>query len=228
MDYGTFFFTNIASVTVFTVCIALLAFYNRQMKGMTWFAAGMFVGLLKLILQALEGKAPPLLSGMVANELYPVSFMMQLMGLRWFVIRKPMPNRWPWFALGLLLALYTVLFLLKIPYSANVINVPFFIICAASAWLLLKYGNGPFAAVSRVAALILASETVVSAYRAVLTNMRYMRPWETFHAKTDPRWLYSLAGMAFLCHLHGHVRSMVHGHGVGEGIGRSGMHRSPH
>jgi diguanylate cyclase (GGDEF)-like protein len=37
----------------------------------------------------------------------------------------------------------------------------------------------------------------VAAYRAALTNLRYTRPWETVHAQTDPRWLYSLAGMAF-------------------------------
>ncbi len=35
-------------------------------------------------------------------------------------------------------------------------------------------------------------------YRAGLTNMRYIRPWETVHAQTDPRWLYSLALVAFL------------------------------
>jgi two-component system chemotaxis response regulator CheY len=28
--------------------------------------------------------------------------------------------------------------------------------------------------------------------------MRYMRPWETVHAQTDPHWLYSLAILAFL------------------------------
>jgi diguanylate cyclase (GGDEF)-like protein len=38
----------------------------------------------------------------------------------------------------------------------------------------------------------------VAAYRAALTNLRYIRPWETVHAQSDPRWLYSLAGMAFL------------------------------
>ena len=36
------------------------------------------------------------------------------------------------------------------------------------------------------------------AYRAWLTNMRYIRPWETVHAQSDPRWLYSLAAAAFL------------------------------
>jgi diguanylate cyclase (GGDEF)-like protein len=135
---------------------------------------------------------------MVANELYLVSFMMQLMGLRWFVVRKPMLSRWPMIAIGLVLAAYTAMFLLRIPYSGNVINIPFVVVCGASAWILLKYGSGPFAAVSRVSAVILCAEMCVAAYRAVLTNLSYMRPWETVHAQTDPRWLFSLAGMAFL------------------------------
>ncbi len=198
MDYGTFFFTNIASVTVFTVCVTLLAFYNRQMKGMTWFAAGMIVGLLKLTLQGLEGKLPSVLANMLANELYLVSFMLQLMGLRWFVLRQPMRRNWPWIAVGLVLALYTILFLAHVSYGGNVINLPFLAVCAASAWILLKHGKGSFTAVSRVYAALLIAEFFVAAYRAVLTNLRYMRPWETVHAQTDPRWLYSLAAGAFL------------------------------
>lgn len=198
MDYGTFFFANIASVTVSAVCIVLVAFYNRRVTGMRWFAAAMVIGLFKLILQGLEGKVLPVFSGMLANELYPISFMMQLMGVRWFLVRKPITIRWPWFGLGFLLALYTILFLLRVPYIGNIINIPFFSICAVTAWLLFKYGKGPFAAVSRVSAVILSAESVVAAYRAVLTNFRYMRAWETVNAHSDPRWLYSLAAMAFL------------------------------
>jgi len=52
--------------------------------------------------------------------------------------------------------------------------------------------------VSRVASVILAGQAIVMGYRAWLTNMRYIRPWETVHAQTDPRWLYSLALLAFL------------------------------
>jgi diguanylate cyclase (GGDEF)-like protein len=197
MDYGTLFFTNIASVSVFTACICLLAWRNRRLTGMWWFAGAMLVGLVKLILQGLEGKVPPVLSSMLANELYLISFMMQLMGLRWFVVRRPMRSRWPWLAIGLVLTIYTIMFLLKIPYSGNVINVPFVAVCGASVWILLKYGSGAFAAVSRVTATVLCAEMGVAAYRAALTNQRYMRPWETVHAQTDPRWLYSLAAGAF-------------------------------
>jgi len=198
MNYGTFFFSNIATVVVFTGSIALLAWYNRRVEGMTWFAGGQIVGLVKLILQGLEGKVPPILSSMTANELYLISFVMQLMGLRWFVLRKPLRSRWPWIAIALILAVYSILYLAKIPYCGNVINLPFVAVCGLSAWILIKHERAPFIAVSRVSAVILWGAGSVAAYRAVLTNLRYIRPWETVQAQTDPRWLYSLVGMAFL------------------------------
>jgi diguanylate cyclase (GGDEF)-like protein len=185
-------------VTVFTVCISMLAWRNRRVTGMNWFAWGLVAGLAKLILQGLEGRAPAVLSGMLANELYLLSFLMQLQGLRWFVERKPMHVRRLWLATGLVLAVYTVLYLGKIPYSGNVINIPFIGVCGASAWILLKNDRQPFSGVSRVSAAILCAEMVLAAYRAVLTNLSYVRPWETVNAQTDPRWMYSLAGMAFL------------------------------
>jgi diguanylate cyclase (GGDEF)-like protein len=195
MDYRTFFFTNIVSMTVFAVSVSLLAGRNRSVVGMKWFAGGLLVGLVKLILQGMEGKVPAVLGNMVPNELYLISSVMQLAGLHWFVVRRPFRHRWPFAAIGLALAAYTVMFLARIPYSGNVINLPNVVVCAASAWMLLQYGN---LAVSRLAAVIVGAEAVVMAYRAWLTNMRYMRPWETVHAQSDPRWLYSLAAMAFL------------------------------
>jgi diguanylate cyclase (GGDEF)-like protein len=197
MDYGTYFFTNIASVLVFTICISLLAWHNRSVKGMQWFAGGMIVGLIKLILQGLEGKVPAI-CGMIANELYLVSFSMQFMALHWFVVRKPMNLRWPLTALGTIFTVYTVMYFGHIPYGGNVTNIPFVTLCGASAWMLFRYGKGPFTGVSRVTAVILLGDMAVSGYRAILTNFRYMRPWETVDAHTDPRWVYSLAGMAFL------------------------------
>jgi diguanylate cyclase (GGDEF)-like protein len=195
MDYGTFFFTNIIAFTVFASTVTLLAWYNRRVTGMMWFAGSLIVGLAKLILQGLEGKIPPILCNMLANELYLVSFMLQLMGLRWFVVRKPVARRWPFFVIGLCLATYIPLFLNHIPYCGNVINIPFVIVCGVSAWILFKHGR---AVVSRAAGVVLCGEGCVAVYRAWLTNLRYMRPWETVHAQTDPRWLDSLAAMVFL------------------------------
>jgi diguanylate cyclase (GGDEF)-like protein len=198
MDYGTYFFTNIASVSVFTICICLLAWYNRRVKGMTWFAVSQVVGLAKLIFQGLEGKVPAILSSMLANELYLVAILLQFMGLYWFVVRKRVKMHWAWTALAVLFAVYTIMFFTRIPYGGNVMNIPFVGVCGVSAWMLLQYGSGPFTGVSRVAAFIMLGEMGVAGYRAMLTNFRYMRPWETVNAHTDPRWLYSLAGMAFL------------------------------
>jgi diguanylate cyclase (GGDEF)-like protein len=199
MDYGTYFFANIATVTVFTVCLSLLAWYNRRVTGIAWFAGGLIVGLAKLILQGLEGKVPIVLSSMIANQLYVVSFMLQLIGLRWFVVRKPMRSRWPWIIVGMVLVIYTAMFFLRIPYGGNLTNISFVAVCGASVWILLKHGrSGPFTAVSRVYAVILCAAMCVAAYRAALTNMIYARPWETVNAHADPRWLYSLAAMAFL------------------------------
>lgn len=198
MDYGTFFFTNIASVTVFTLCLCLLAVHWPAVVGLRWFAAALVVGLVKLILQGMEGKAPVVLTGMVANELYLLSFCMQYLGFHWFVVRKPFPYRKHLAVLFLLLGLYTTLYLLRIPYTGNLMNLPFVALCAASAWLLFRNGQGAFRALARSTAAVLIGDMLVASYRAALTNLRYMRPWETVHADTDPRWLYSLAAMAFL------------------------------
>jgi diguanylate cyclase (GGDEF)-like protein len=195
MDYGTFFFTNIVSMTVLTVCVSLLAWRNRRVIGMRWFAGALVLGLVKLILQGLEGKVPAVLGSMVPNELYLISSLLQLMGLHWFVVRRPFRSSWAFVAVGCAVAAYTAMFLGKIPYSGNVINLPNVLVCSASTWILVKYGR---TTVSKLAAVIVAGEALVMAYRAWLTNMRYIRPWETVHAQTDPRWLYSLAAAAFL------------------------------
>ncbi len=197
MDYGTFFFTNIASVTVFTVCIGILACYNRRVTGMRWFAGAQAVGLAKLILQGLEGKVPAVLGSFTVSELYLVSIMLQWMGLRWFLVRTSMRNRWPWIGIGVVLAVYGVMFPFKIQYSANIANIPFVVVCGVSSWMLWKHGRAPFLAVSRVSAAVVASQMTVAAYRAVLTNLRYMHPHETVNAHSDPQWVYSLATAAF-------------------------------
>jgi diguanylate cyclase (GGDEF)-like protein len=198
MDYGTFFLTNIASVTVFTVCIGVLAWYDRRVTGMMWFVGAQILGLVKLILQGLEGKVPACLGSMIPNELYLVSMAMQWVGLYWFVVRKPFPHRRLWIPIGAVLAAYTLTFLTRIPYTGNVINLPFVALCGFSAWTLWRYRSGPFTVVARVSAVVISGQTCVAGYRAILTNLSYAQPWKTVNAHTDPRWLYSLAAAAFL------------------------------
>lgn len=196
MDYGTFFFTNIVSVTVFASSVSLLAWHNRKIIGMRWFAASLALVLVKLILQGLEGRVPVVLSGMVANELYLIAFVLQAIGVNWFVRRVPIPQRWLIVSFVMItLAVYTVMFLCRVKYSGNVTNLPSILVCGITAWMLFRKGRAP---VSRVTAFVLGAEMLVMSYRAALTNLRYIRPWETIPAEKDPRWLYSLAAMALL------------------------------
>jgi diguanylate cyclase (GGDEF)-like protein len=198
MDFGTFFVTNVAFFTVFTVWICVLAWYNRRATGMMWFAGAQIVGLSKLILQWLEGGSPAIWIGMAANELYIVSIAMQWMGLYWFVVRKPFPHRRLWIPIALILAAYTVGFLAKVPYTGNLINVPFVALCGFSAWTLCRHRGGPFMVVKRVSAAIACGQMCVAAYRAILTNVRYVAPWRNVIAHRDQHWLYSLAAAVFL------------------------------
>jgi diguanylate cyclase (GGDEF)-like protein len=198
MDYGTYFLTNIASVTVFAVCIDLLAVYNRRVKGMMWLAGAQTLGLVKLILQGLEGKIPVVLTGMNVNELYLISFVMQWIGLRWFVNRTPMRQRWIWSLAVFVVVVHAAMYFFQVPQCGNLINLPFIAICCASAWSMWKHGKGAFKTIARVTALILCAQMAVAAYRAVLTYLYYVRPWQYVMSHTDPRWLYSLAAAAFL------------------------------
>jgi diguanylate cyclase (GGDEF)-like protein len=198
MDYRTFIFTNIGAVTVFTLSICLLAWFNRTVTGLRWIAGGMVVGLIKLILQGLEGKISPVLGDMVTNELYLVSFVMQFLGLRWFVVRKPIRHWWPLVGIGLALVTYTVLFFGKVAYISNIINIPNILVCCVAAWILLKNARGAFTAVARATALIFYADAVVMTFRAVLTDLYYKQADLTDRAHTDWKWLYSLSGMALL------------------------------
>jgi diguanylate cyclase (GGDEF)-like protein len=185
-------------VIVFTVSVCLLAWFNRTVTGLKWIAGGMLVGLIKLILQGLEGKIPPVLGDMVANELYLISFVMQVLGLRWFVMRRPMRSWWPMGAIGVALIAYTVLFFGKVAYISNIINVPNIVVCVVGAWMLFKNARGAFSAVARTTALVLCADALMMTVRAALTNIFYKQADLTDRAHTDWRWLYSLAGMAFL------------------------------
>jgi len=199
MDYGTFFFTNTALVTVSAVCISILAYYNREIIGMRWLAAAQVVGLLKLLLLSVESYGFAELSSLAARELYLVSFGLQFMGLRWFVVRRPFRSQWPSFAFAAVLTIYTAAFFARMPYSINLINGPFVVVCFVSAWVLWRHGHGQFKAVSRVTTAVLCLQGVVAAYRAVLSNPRYAQPWALGNAaQADPRRVYSLAAAAFL------------------------------
>ena len=138
MDYRTFVFTNIASMTVFTLCVSALAWHNRSVTGMRWFAGGLIVAWPNWYCRASKAKSPQFWATWFQTNFYLISSLLQLIGLHWFIIRKPFRHRWSFVILGLALAIYTWTFLGKIPYSGNVINLPNVAVCAAASWMLFN------------------------------------------------------------------------------------------
>lgn len=198
MHYQTLFFTYIGASTIFAAFGGLLAVQNRKVHGLCWISGGLVVALVKVVLQGLEGRIPVLLSSMVANELYLVSFLMQMIGFRWFITKAPLVRPWVLTLLGSALLLYSVLYVAHVPYIANLINLPILAIIGYTAWSLLRYGRDLFYRPSRWAAVFLLGELAVSSYRALLTNVAYAMPWKVMNGQHDPRWIYSLMGMMFL------------------------------
>lgn len=197
MDYRTLFFTYLASLTVYTAFAALLALRNVRARGLCWIAGSLAVVLVKYTLQGLEGHIPTVWSSLVANELYVVAFVMQLLGLRWFVKRSPLRHRWPLGIVGGLVALYVPLYVMRVPYIGNLLNISSTAIIAGTAVVLLRRGGGIFYLTSRWTAVFLLGQAAVYGYRAVLTNVAYDRPWLVVSAQHDPRWVYSLMAMMF-------------------------------
>lgn len=198
LDYRTLFLTNVAFLTVYTVAASVLAVQNRKVKGFSLIACGLTIGLVKVILQGLEGLIPTVFSALAANELYLLSFVFQMLGLRWFVDKSPLRLGWAAGLLVSLLSLYTVLYLYRVSYIANLMNVPVIVVLGVTAWMLFRHGHGLFSNVSHCAVVFLLGEMGVSFYRAVLTNQRYTMPWKVVSAQHDPHWLFSLMAMMFL------------------------------
>jgi diguanylate cyclase (GGDEF)-like protein len=134
---------------------------------------------------------------MVANELYLCAFVMQFLGLRWFVRRVPIQPRLPGFPLAVPLVAYTVLYLGRVPYIANLINIPILFVIGMTLSTLMRHGRKLFQGASRWTAFFLAGEFLVSAYRAILTNLDYAMPWKVAGGQHDPRWVNSLMAMMF-------------------------------
>jgi diguanylate cyclase (GGDEF)-like protein len=197
MDYRTLFFTYLAFLTVYAAFALLLALRNRKIRGFAWFAAANVIAFFKFGLQGLEGHIPTVFSALVANELYLVYFIFQMLGLRWFVSREPLSRRWPLWLTGALALIYIPLFFNHVPYIGNLLNVPILGILAATAWLMVKRGRGLFRTVAQFTAAFVVGQLLVSLYRAVLTDINYALPWHVAPGQHDMRWVYSLMAMMF-------------------------------
>jgi diguanylate cyclase (GGDEF)-like protein len=197
MDYRTLFITFIASFTVYTVCACALAWRNREMHGLLWIAAGMSCAWVAVVLQGLEGSISTVYTSFLSNELYFPAYAVQMLGLTWFVDRRLIRLKESLVVGGGFAVLYAVLYALRVPYVANVINGPTIGFIAGTAWIMVRRGKDGFLLVSRVTAVLLVCEALVLSYRAILMNYTYADPWLVSGHQRDPRWAYSMMMLIF-------------------------------
>ena len=193
MDYRTLFIFDIVSLTVYTVAITTVAFRNRRMIWLGWFAASMLLELTQATLQGMMGHGPQDLTVLLPGLLNAASFFAMFKGFRWLMLREP-PRTW----LGpILLGLALVTYTGTLP-AADAERV-----CHrhGAGLRLLRAVDGAAAevggrhlkVVSRVTACILFAYMCVIIYRLVLisSDAYAIQPGDV----KDARGLYSLLAM---------------------------------
>ena len=193
MDYRTLFIFDIVSLTVYTVAITAVAFRNRRMIWLGWFAASMLLELTQATLQGMMGHGPQNLTVLLPALLNAASFFAMFKGFRWLMLREP-PSTWlgP-ILLGVALVTYAGLYLLRAPNAFAIGMAPVFVSSGLSMGLLLKLGRRHLKVVSRVTACVLFAYMCVIIYRLVLisSDAYAIQPSDV----KDARGLYSLLAM---------------------------------
>jgi diguanylate cyclase (GGDEF)-like protein len=173
------------------VALSSLSVVDRTVVGARWFAASTLLDFTKTTLQGFNGYLPRLLTVMVANELNILSFFAMYIGLRWFVVRKPLRSMAGPAAVAAAMVVYSMMFLDRMRlWSFAMVSVPVLAICAAAVWMLLRHQER-FAVPARLTAALLTLQFVAVSYRVGLSLQGYsaataQSPW------ADPRWMYSM------------------------------------
>jgi len=192
MDYATSHIFFVATLGLFTVALFSLSMVDRTVEGARWFAASTLLDFTKTTLQGFNGYLPRVWTVMVANELNILSFFAMYMGLRWFVVRKPLRSMVGPAAVAVAMAVYGVMFLDRMLLWSFTIGVlPVLGICVAAVWMLLRNEEERFAVPALLTVALLMVQIAAVSYRVGLSLQGYsaataQSPW------ADARWMYSM------------------------------------
>jgi diguanylate cyclase (GGDEF)-like protein len=140
----------------------------------------------------MSGHAPRFVTVCVANELNILAFAAMFMGLRWFVVRRPLRS---WVGPGLIavsMAVYLAMFLEKMRlWSFAAASLPVFMLCSMLAWTMFRQKDERFLIPARLTASFLVIHLTALGYRVLLSLRGYPltstpSPW------ADARWMYSM------------------------------------
>jgi diguanylate cyclase (GGDEF)-like protein len=193
MDYRTLFIFDIVSLTVYTTAITTIAFRNRRMVWLGWFAASMLLELTEATLQGMMGVGSQHMTVLLPGLLNAGSFFAMFKGFRWLMLREPAHTRLGSILLCGALVTYTGLYLQNAPNAFAIGMAPVFVSSGLSMGLLLKFGRRHLRLVSRVTACVLFAYMCVIIYRLVLISSDgyAIQPSDV----KDARGLYSLLAM---------------------------------
>ncbi len=175
-----------------------MALADRRVVGVRWLAYSVLIELVKVVLQAMGGNIPRLLSTMVANELNLAAFFSMYIGFRWFVLREPLRSRRGPVALLVVMAAYCAMFVLHIPYGFQVATLPVLWMCGITIRLMVMQKEERFRLPARITTALLLAHMVLLSYRIVLSAEIYQRSRSWAVPVYDPRWNYSMMGIIIL------------------------------
>jgi diguanylate cyclase (GGDEF)-like protein len=193
MDYTTSYIFFLVSLGLFTVVLLSLALVDRSVIGARLLACATFTDLLKTTLQGIHSHTPRFISVCVANELNILAFFLMFLGLRWFVVRKPLQSWLGPILIGVAMLAYLGMFLEKMRvWSFSVASAPVLAMCSILVWIMARQKDERFVIPARLTATFLAIHVTALAYRCWL-SLRGIpalssgpSPW------ADPRWMYSM------------------------------------
>src|ERR1700686_410999 len=141
MDNRTLFIFDIVSLAVYTVAITVVAFRNRRLFWLSWFATSMLLELTQTALQGLMGYERRALTVLLPTLLHAASFFAMFKGFRWLMLRESARTYLGPMLLVGAMALYVVLYLRHVPNAFAVGMAPVFVASGLSLGLLLRLGR---------------------------------------------------------------------------------------
>ena len=193
MDYTTSYIFFLVSLGLFAVVLLSLALVDRSVVGARWLAYATLTDLLKTTLQGIHSHAPRFVTVCLANELNILAFFFMFLGLRWFVVRKPLHSWRGPLLTGIAMLAYLGMFIEKMRLlSFPMASLPVLTMCTMLVWIMLRQKDERFVIPARLTATFLTIHVTALAYRCWL-SLRGIpalssgpSPW------ADPRWMYSM------------------------------------
>ena len=228
MDLKTSFAFYLVSLALYLVVLTAMALADKRVVGTRWLAYSVLVEMLKVALQGMSSSIPRLFSTLVANDLNMIAFFVMYLGLRWFVRRDPPLSRAAPTLLLMVVAGYSAMFLLHVPYAFHVVVATVLWICGATVQMMWRQREERFTVPATITSGLMLVQMALVSYRGWLAFAVYRHGSNWRAPATDPRWDYSMMFILMLGRLPADPVCVVRGSGDVQRSGGDRGNRCPH